>query len=606
MCPNDAPSPAGSHSPRQRATAWLWKGWALGEAMRRGYGGADFRADLVAGATVGIIAIPLAMALAIASGMPPQSGLYTAIVAGFLAAITGGARYSVSGPTAAFVVLLAPVSATYGPGGLLIASALAGIFMVLMGISGFGKLIQFIPYPVTTGFTAGIAVVIASLQLRDFLGLPMETQPGEFFERMEAVWKALPGFAPADAVVGGFSLLVLLMLPRLTRKLPAPLAVSILGALAALAVGSLTGWGMADTIGSRFVYEAAGETRGGIPPVAPAFAFPWNAPGPDGAPIGLSMALARDLLPPAIAIALLGAIESLLCAVAADGMTGTRHDPNRELVGQGIGNMVAPFFGGFAATGAIARTAANLRAGARSPISAAIHALFALLAVLFLAPLLGYLPMATLAALLLLVAWNMSDAKHFLHIVRIAPKSDIAVLLTCFSLTVIFDMVIAVGVGIVLASLLFMRRMADITSATVLEDQGEMNLPELPEGVVVYEIRGPLFFGAAEKAIARLTNLVSLRPTAIIIHMGHVPAMDVTGLVALGTVLDRLEKKNILAILSGARPQPRRAMQKAGITNAPGKVAFCHDLEQAAMLASLDGVFGGSAMPAHDEDGEEE
>jgi SulP family sulfate permease len=320
-------------------------------------------------------------------------------------------------------------------------------------------------------------------------------------------------------------------------------------------------------------------------------------PGADGQPIGLTWQLIRDLSAPALAIGLLGAIESLLCAVVADGMTGTKHDPDRELIGQGMANLLVPFLGGFAATGAIARTAAGLRAGARSPITGIVHALFVLVAMLLLAPLLAYLPMATLAALLLMVAWNMSDLKHFTHILRVAPKSDVIVLLACFGLTVIFDMVIAVSVGIVLASLLFMQRMAAMTQGTMLDEAESAGIPDLPPGVRVYEIRGPLFFGAAERAISSLADVSETRHTVMILSLASVPYIDVTGMVAFESLLERLHREGVFVILTGLQDQPAGALRKAGIQTEPGRLAFCHDMEQAVMLAALHRTPSSPAVP---------
>ncbi|HYX25022.1 MAG TPA: SulP family inorganic anion transporter, partial [Thermoanaerobaculia bacterium] len=429
-------------------------GTALLARLHQGYSRADLRADLLAGMVVGIVALPLSMALAVASGVAPQHGLYTAIVAGSVVAALGGSMVQVSGPTAAFVVLLAPVSAKFGLGGLILATLMAGILLVAMGTGKLGSLIQFVPYPVTTGFTAGIAVVIATLQLKDFLGLTV-AMPETYLEKVAALARALPTLRWQDLAVGLFTLAILMLWPRVTRKVPGPLiALALGGILAHLLTLWLPGFQVA-TIHSRFA--------DGIPQLPPQPVIPWHLPGPDGHPIGLSFGLIRTLIPSAFAIAMLGAIESLLSAVVADGMTGGSHDPDAELVAQGVGNLVAPFFGGIAATGALARTATNVRSGARSPLAAIFHSGFVLLAVLLFAPVLNYLPMASLAALLLIVAWNMSEAKHFAHAMRVAPRSDVIVLLTCFGLTVIFDMVVSVTAGVLLAALLFMRRMAEVS-----------------------------------------------------------------------------------------------------------------------------------------------
>jgi SulP family sulfate permease len=550
-------------------------GWSLREALREGYRARDLRADAMAGLVVGVVALPLAMALAIASGAPPQHGLYTSIVAGALIAVAGGSRVSVSGPTAAFVVLLAPISQTYGLGGLMTASLLAGLILLALGLLRLGRLIQFVPHPVTTGFTAGIAVVIAGLQLKDLLGLAPEGQHEHFPERMLALARAFDTLRWPELAIGLFTLAVLVVWPRITRRIPGPLVAIALGGIVAWALtGRVEGFRV-DTIASRF--------EGGIPRLPPHFDWPWNFPGPDGQPLGLSLDVLRSLLPAAFAIAALGAIESLLCAVVADGMAGTRHDSDVELAAQGLGNVAAPFFGGFAATGALARTATSIRAGGRSPVAALVHALFVLVAVVALAPLLGQLPMAALAALLLVVAWNMSDARHFVHVLKVAPRGDVVVLLTCFGLTVAFDMVISVGVGIVLAALIFMRRMADLFHTRLDDSTHEhMRDPGL-QGVVVYQIGGPLFFGAAEKAAGTLAR-ISDTTRAVILQMDDVPVMDVTGLVALETAVQRLHKRGIFVAIAGVQPQPMQVMTKAGLHDQPGRLALCES-DEAAVAA---------------------
>jgi SulP family sulfate permease len=546
---------------------------ALRTALRRGYGREDLRADLLAGIVVGIVALPLSMALAVASGVAPQHGLYTAILAGSVIAALGGSNVQVSGPTAAFVVLLAPISARFGLGGLVVATLMAGLILCLMGMLRLGGLIQFVPYPVTTGFTAGIAVVIATLQLKDFLGLTTGPMPETYLERVGVLARALPTFQWDDLAVGAFTLAVLLLWPRVTRKVPAPLvALGIAGGAAFLAAGLVPGFEVA-TIRSRF---------GGIPQVLPLPALPWNLPGPDGHPLGLSFGLLRDLLPSAFAIAMLGAIESLLSAVVADGMTGGSHDPDAELLAQGTGNILAPFFGGIAATGALARTATNVRSGARTPFAGIFHSAFVLLAVLLLAPVLGYLPMASLAALLLLVAWNMSEVKHFAHSLRVAPKSDVAVLLLCFGLTVIFDMVVSVTVGVVLAALLFMRRMAEVSNVRLV-DQHPL-VKGLPKDVLVYEVAGPLFFGAAQKAMSALQRVPS-GISAVLLDLSSVPAMDATGLVALEGTVERLQKMGIYVILAGVQMQPMRVLAKSGVHKRREQIAVYGSMERAVAAA---------------------
>ncbi len=550
-------------------------GWSLREALREGYGARDLQRDVLAGLVVGIVALPLAMALAIASGMPPQHGLYTAIVAGAVIAVAGGSRVNVSGPTAAFVVLLAPISQAHGLGGLMTASLMAGVFLLGFGMFRLGRLIQFIPHPVTTGFTAGIAVVIAGLQLKDFLGLQPGALPEHFPEKMLALARVIGTFRWPEAALGAFTLGVLLVWPRITRKVPSPLVALALAGVVAWLLTAYVADFRVDTIGSRF--------EGGIPRLPPHFDWPWNFPGPDGEPLGLSLAVVRQLLGPAFAIAALGAIESLLCAVVSDGMTGTKHDSDVELAAQGLGNIVAPFFGGFAATGALARTATGVRAGARSPIAALSHAVFVLLAVVVLAPLLSHLPMAALAALLVLVAWNMSEVRHFGHILKVAPRSDVVVLLACFGLTVAFDMVIAVSVGIVLAALLFMRRMSELFHARLDSAASPHLVDPKMAGVVVYQIGGPLFFGAAEKAASTLAR-ISDTTRAVILQMNDVPVMDVTGLVALESAIARLCAMKVYVVLVGVQAQPREILAKAGIVDGATGIAVC-DTPDAALAA---------------------
>jgi SulP family sulfate permease len=558
---------------------WPRPGSALRDVLAEGYTRRMLRADLLAGLTVGIVALPLSMALAIASGVPPSHGLYTAIVAGGLIPLVGGSRFQVSGPTAAFVVVLAPISHRFGIGGLALATLLAGALLFAMGLMRMGRLIEFVPDPVTTGFTAGIAVVIAMLQLRDLLGLTVEL-PEHFVERVHAIVLALPTTRAVDLGIGLLTLAVLVGWPRVTRRVPAPLVALAVGAVAAAAAARALPGLAAATIASRFSYAIGGIVGHGIPPIPPLPGLPWNLPGPDGAPVGLSFALVRELLPSAFAIAALGAIESLLSAVVADGMTGRRHDPDAELMAQGTGNLAAPFFGGFAATGAIARTATNIRSGARSPVAGLVHACVVLLAVLLAAPLLGSLPMASLAALLLFVAWNMAEIDHFRHLVKVAPRSDVAVLLTCFLLTVLFDMVVAVSVGVVMAALLFMRRMAEVSEVRLV-DQHPLGLTRpLPKGVVAYEIAGPLFFGAAQKAMAAL-SAVDRGVRVVILDLRAVPLLDATGLTALESAFERLDRASVLVVIGGAQAQPLRAMARAGWHDRKGRVMVYGTFERA-------------------------
>jgi len=555
---------------------------ALRAVLREGYTATDLRRDALAGAVVGTVALPLSMALSIAVGAAPQYGLYTAIVAGFVVAFLGGSRTQVTGPTAAFVVILAPIHARFGDAGLFMAGLIAGLMLVAFGLFRFGKLIEFIPHPVTTGFTAGIATVIATLQVKDLLGLKLEGSPEHFLDRIEAMWKARGSAVWPELVIGLATLALLLVLPRITKRIPAPLVALPFAALLAVALGRwLPGFSVA-TIASRFSSVIDGVTIHGIPRLPPLPILPWNAAGPDGAAEGLSLAMLRAATRGAFAIAMLASIESLLSAVVADGMARTRHDPDAELFALGVGNLVTPFFGGIPATGAIARTATNIRSGGRSPFAAMVHAATVLVAVLLLAPLMGWLPMASLAALLLLVAWNMSEARFFVHTVRVAPKSDVAILLACYVLTVAIDMVVAVSVGIVLAALLFMRRMAEVTEARVLEGGTHASTGPLPPGVVVYDIDGPLFFGAAQKAMAAL-GVVDKKARAVILRMEDVPALDATGLVALESALDLLRAHRCMAVITGLRPQPEGALKKAEV-EARHKVRLARDLPEALAL----------------------
>jgi SulP family sulfate permease len=466
----------------------------------------------------------------------------------------------------------------------LVATAIAGVLLIIMGLAGMGRLIEYIPYPVTTGFTSGIAVVIATLQLKDFLGLTVEQMPDHYLERVVALAAALPTVHLSDALIGALTLGVLALWPRCTKKIPAPLAGLTVGTLAAVILAQVSPGFEVATIHSRFSYLSEGVSVAGIPRQPPLFALPWTLPGANGQPLELSWDLFQALTLSAFAIAMLGAIESLLSAVVADGMTGGKHDPNAELLAQGLGNIVAPFFGGIAATGAIARTATNVRCGARSPIAAIIHAAFVLAAVLLLAPVLGWLPMASLAALLLVVAWNMSEVRHFGHMLRVAPRSDVAVLLTCFGLTVVFDMVISITIGVILAALLFMRRMAEVSSVRVMSHRHALVPEPLPAGVVLYEIAGALFFGAAHKAMSALRT-VEDGVKVVVLDVRSVLAMDATGLVNLSSAIERLHKMKVFVILAGVQSQPWRVMARAGWRPKVGELALCRSFTDGLELA---------------------
>jgi len=560
-------------------------GAALRAVLAAGYGSTDFKHDAMAGIVVGVVALPLSMALAIASGVPPQHGLYTAIVAGVLTALLGGSRVQVSGPTAAFVAILVPIATTFGLGGLLVATSMAGVILILLGATGMGRLVEFVPFPVTTGFTAGVAIVIATLQLRDFMGLTVVHMPEQYLRRVAALAQAMPSTNLPDFAVGVLTLAILILWPRVSRRWPAPLvALSVAGVVAFALARCFPSFRFA-TIASRFSYEAGGVWHAGIPRLPPLPVLPWHLPSANGRPIGLSLEVIRALVPSAFAIAMLGAIESLLSAVVADGMTGKKHDPDVELIAQGVGNLAAPFFGGIAATGALARTAANIRSGARSPLAAACHSLVVLASVLLLAPVLGYLPMASMAALLILIAWNMGEWRHFLHMLRHAPRSDILVLLTCFTLTIVFDMVVSVTVGIVLAALLFMRRMAEVSGVTLVADEHPLIEEPLPRGVLLYEIAGPLFFGAAQRAIGVISRVDRRGARVVVLDVSAVPAVDATGLVNLQSLVARLNEAGVKVILAGVQPQPMRAFAKARWRTRKGRLRIFRSFERGVALA---------------------
>ncbi|EOC0583067.1 C4-dicarboxylic acid transporter DauA [Cronobacter dublinensis] len=527
--------------------------------------------DLLAGITVGIIAIPLAMALAIGSGVPPQYGLYTSAIAGIVIALSGGSRYSVSGPTAAFVVILYSVAQQFGLSGLLVATLMSGVFLVLFGLARFGRLIEYIPLPVTLGFTSGIGITIATMQIKDFFGLEMAHVPEHYLPKVAALAMALPGVNPGDAAIGIVTLAVLILWPRLGIRLPGHLP-ALLAGCAVMGIVHLLGGNVA-TIGSRFHYLLADGTQGsGIPPLLPQLVLPWDLPGSG---FTLSLDSLRALLPAAFSMAMLGAIESLLCAVVLDGMTGTRHNANSELIGQGLGNLVAPFFGGITATAAIARSAANVRAGATSPVAAVFHALLVLLALLALAPLLSWLPLSAMAALLLMVAWNMSEAHKVIGLLRRAPQDDIIVMLLCMSLTVLFDMVIAISVGVVLASLLFMRRVARMTRLAPLN-------VSVPEDVLAVRVTGPLFFAAAESVFTPLLAQAAGK-RVIVMQWDAVPVLDAGGLDALQRFIERLPEGCELRVCH-LEFQPLRTLARAGVQPIPGRLAFFPD-SHAALAA---------------------
>lgn len=543
----------------------------------------DIQANVLAGLAVGVIALPLSMALAIASGVPPQHGLYTAIISGLFIAVCGGSKVNISGPTAAFVVVLLPIVHQFGIGGLLISGFMAGIFLILMGVGKLGKLIEIVPYPVIIGFTAGIGVVIGTLQIKDFLGLSIATFEGDYLEKLSLIIHSLPTINFQEFFIGGLTIVILLLWPRVHSKVP--------GHLIALLVGSITAWGLqyfyADfsvaTIGSRFHYDINGITGDGIPAILPAFEWPWNLPNADGQPIGISFDLIKMLLPSAITIAILGSLESLLCAVVADGMSGKKHNPNDELIGQGIGNMIAPLFGGIPATAAIARTAANIKAGGTIPLAAVVHGLFILGSILALTPLLAYIPMASMAALLLVVAWNMSEAKHFIRTVKVAPKDDVIVLILCFVLTVLFDMTIAVAVGIGLAAMLFIRRSITLTDTSRVEKNHEV-YDDLSDSIVIYDINGSLFFGSAQKALQSI-SIVTPNLRVIILDMSEVTMLDMSAIIAIESIKESLDKQQIGLVINNLQPRMVLKLRRAGIRFKPRKLQFSRTLKDGIAIA---------------------
>ncbi|MCG9755347.1 C4-dicarboxylic acid transporter DauA [Shewanella insulae] len=542
----------------------------------------EIQTNILAGLTVGVIALPLSMALAIASGVPPQHGLYTAMIAGIVIALCGGSKVNISGPTAAFVVILLPIVQQFGLGGLLLSGLMAGVILLLMGLGKLGKLIEIVPYPVTVGFTAGIGVVIATFQIKDFFGLEVAAGGEHYLEKLSHIAQALTSINWQETLIGALTLAVLLAWPRLKSKVPAHLAALLVGALIAWIMTQMVNGFSVATIGSRFHYELDGLLGSGIPPIMPSFEWPWNLPGADGQPIGMSFELVRELLPSAITIAILGALESLLCAVVADGMSGKKHNPNDELIGQGLGNMLVPLFGGIPATAAIARTAANVKAGGSMPLASVVHGLFILAGILLLAPLLSYIPMASMAALLLVVAWNMSEAKHFARTLKVAPRDDVLILVLCFALTVLFDMTIAVAVGMGLAAMLFIRRSISLTDARAVETNHQAY--EVPESVVVYDINGPLFFGSAHKA---LKTIALVRPDVrvVILDMSEVTLLDMSAIVAMESIAQDLSSKKMALIINNLQPRMLLKLRRAGIRKRRGQVEYARTMDDSFALA---------------------
>lgn len=525
--------------------------------------------NIVSGIIVGIVSLPLAMAFAIASGVRPEQGIYTAIVAGLIVTIMGGSRLQIAGPTGAFIVVLAGITAKYGVSGLQISTFLAGFILLFFGIARLGGIIKFIPAPVIIGFTAGIAVVIWVGQWHYFLGLP-SPGTGHFHEKL---WKLIQSFPQLDistTALGLFSLSLVIFsnkIPRL-KRIPGPLV-----ALMAVSVlQSIFHFPGVATIGSLF---------GGIPQGFPEFELP-----------DLSLDRVIELIGPAFTIAMLGAIESLLSAVVADGMSGTKHNSNRELIGQGIANMVTPLFGGFAATGAIARTATNIRNGGNSPLAGIVNAFTLCLIILFLAPLAVNIPLTLLAAILFMVAWNMSEAKHFIKLLKQAPKADVVILLITFFLTIFVDLVVAVNIGVIIAILHFMRRMAssvdvqEMTHEDLTHEMARHNMESLPDGVLVYAVDGPFFFAAVD-AFQHSLAVTHMDPKTLIIRMRWVPFMDGTGLQTLEEIIENLQARKVRVIISGANPRVEQKLLKGGIIKLLGEKNFHKEFSQALLASSL-------------------
>ena len=548
-------------------TAWFPKTFVV----LRGYDRRQLLADLQAGVVVGIVAIPLALAFAIASGVAPEKGLVTAVVAGFLISLLGGSRVQIGGPTGAFVVIIYGIVQKHGVDGLVLCTVMAGVLLVAMGLARFGAAIKFIPYPLVTGFTSGIAVIIFSSQIKDLLGLQMGEVPAHFLAKW-AAFAAHFGSASLPALcVSLGSLAILVVWPRLATKVPAPI-VAILAATAAVAVLRLP----VETIGSRF-----GEIRASIP--APRF--------PD-----VTIDRVRELFSPAVTVALLAAIESLLSAVVADGMIGSRHKSNVELVGQGIANIASGLFGGIPATGAIARTATNIKNGGRTPVAGMAHAATVLLVLVAFGRYAKFIPLATLAAVLVVVAYNMSEWRAFTHVLQ-TPKSDVAVLLTSFFLTVFIDLTVAVEVGVVLSAFLFMKRMADVTNVesitgdlsdapdgTMQGDADGVARRQIPAGVEVYEVNGPFFFGAADK-IKDVLHFVAKKPKVFILRMRNVPAIDASGIRVLDDLFESFSHQGIRFVISGIKAQPLSALDRGGRLDRYGRSNFVANLDEALAVA---------------------
>ena len=543
--------------------------------FREKYSLSIFRRDLQSGVTVGIVALPLAMAFAIASGVTPDKGLITAIIAGFLISLLGGSRVQIGGPTGAFVVIVYGIVQREGYSGLLAATIIAGILLIIMGICRMGTLIKYIPYPLVTGFTTGIAVIIFSSQVKDFLGLQIDKVPADFISKWGALLGALPTWDQTTFAVAAGTFALILLIRRFTPYIPWGIAAIVLATLVCLALHLPI-----DTIATRY-----GE-------------IPRTLPFPSLPDLPASFEAWRRLFPDAITIALLASIESLLSAVVADGMSGGRHKSNCELVGQGIANLGSCIFGGIPATGAIARTATNVKTGGKTPVAGMIHAVTLFLIILAFAPLVSLIPMAALSAILVMVAWNMSEAERFRHLLK-APLGDVAVLLSAFLLTVLVDLTVAVEVGMILAAFLFMKRTSDLSKTVTLsrfveeeenglaeeKDPDAISKKNVPKGVEVYEINGPFFFGVADSLQNVLPNL-ELPPQVFILRMRKVPAIDATGLHALEDFYDKCKRTGMHLILSGVKEDLAQSFKKFGIEKKVGKENIFPHIDYALKRAS--------------------
>ncbi len=552
--------------------------------FREGYSKKQFFSDLAAGLTVGVVALPLAIAFAIASGVKPEQGLYTAIIGGFVIAVLGGSRAQISGPTGAFIVIIYGIVQQHGYAGLAVATLIAGVILVLMGLAKMGALLKFIPYPVTVGFTSGIALIIFSSQIRDFAGLQIDKVPAEFIGKWIAYEQYAMTFSPHALAVGALSLLIILLWPRITHRIPGPL-VAIVAMTAMVQVLHLP----VETIGSRF---------GSVPGHFPAPHIPV-----------VSWQLVQEMFSPAVTIALLAALESLLAAVVADGMLGTRHRSNMELIAQGAGNIASILFGGIPATGAIARTATNIKSGGRTPVAAIIHSITLTLILLFFGKWAALIPMTTLAATLIVVAYNMSEWHAFINLFR-SPKSDIAVLVVTFSLTVLIDLTVAIQVGVLMAAFLFLQRMSDETQINLItaslgeRDESEardISKLEVPHGVEVFEIYGSLFFGVIERFKDAMLR-VEKSPKILIIRMRHVVAIDATGLQIMEELLAGTRKRGATLMLSAVASQPVAAMRQSGFLGRLGEENIADNIYDAldrakAILSELPDEK--SKRPAH-------